>query len=304
MLNIATRVAADKEVKILIFNQAVLGSNAVVDKIKESRDDIYIIYGTMHEPASESVKRANLLFRVNDLSIGPAMVRQAKKQGAKAFVHYSFPRHMATKHLSRQRDSILETCRNENIHFVDVSATDPRGEAGIPGTHQFILKDVPAKVAEYGEDTAFFGSNCEMQVPLIKAVIENHAIYPQSCCPSPYHGFPKALGIETEEGLPNLNYLISEASRIVAEKNMTDRLSTWPVSASMMFTNAGAEYAIKWISGLVPKTNIDDKILKDCMNAYIKEVVGEGVEVTLDYYSEEDNAFDNFKLILMSYVDF
>jgi len=85
---------------------------------------------------------------------------------------------------------------------------------------------------------------------------------------------------------------------------MTDRLSTWSVSASTMFVNAGAEYAIKRISGKIPANRIDDRVLEDCMYSYIREVVGEGVEVTMTSYSENGVIHENFKLVLMSYLDF
>jgi len=139
---------------------------------------------------------------------------------------------------------------------------------------------------------------------LIKAVVDNHAIYPQPCCPSPLHGFPEALGIDKAKGRSDIYYLISEASRIAAEKNMTDRLSTWPISASMMFTNAGAEYAIKWINGEVSKTGIDNQVLMDCMNNYIEDVIGEESCVLLRPYSDGDIIYNNYKQVLMSYLDF
>ena len=105
-------------------------------------------------------------------------------------------------------------------------------------------------------------------------------------------------------GQADLSYVISEASRIAEEKNMTDRLSTWPVSAPMMFVNAGAEYAIKWINGEVPKNSIDNAVLLNCMNDYITEVVGEASNVYMRSNSENGITYDNFKLLLMSYMDF
>jgi len=304
MIDTAAKLAADKDIRVLIVSQAVPGTNAAVDKLKETRNDVFIIYSMIQEPAVDASLHANIVFTRNQLGMGAAMVKQAKKQGAKVFVHYSFPRHLAIALLIKRRDMIRETCAAEGITFVERTAPDPTGDGGLEDTHKFILEDVPKLVEKYGEDTAFFSTNCQMQIPLIRAVVDSHAIYPQPCCPSPFHGFPEALGIITDGRSTDLNYVISEASRIAAEKNMTDRLSTWPVSASMMFTNAGAEYAIKWINGKVPGESVDDRILEDCMSSYIKEVVGEGVEVEMVSYSENDVTYDNFKLILMSYLDF
>jgi len=304
MIDIVSALAEDSEIKALIINQAVPGTEAAVDKFKKAKHDAFIIYCTIHEPNIDNIMKANLILNLDELSMGSAMVKQARKQGAKAFVHYSIPRHMSQLFLSGRQIMIRETCEAEGILFMDVMALDPMGEAGFESAKQFILEDVPKIVAKYGEDTAFFCTNCFLQAPLIKAVVDCHAIYPQPCCPSPFHGFPEAFGIKTDGGQIDLNYLINETCRVVGEKNMTDRLSTWPVSVSILFSNVGGEYAIKWLKGEVSKKGINNRVLLDCMNEYIKEVVGEGVEVEMSSYSEKGIIYDNFKQLLMSYLDF
>ena len=297
-------MAMDKEIKALIFNQALLGTNAAVDKLREIRDDVFIVYCSAHEIVDEVVKRANLILAVDDAGTGITMVKQARKQGAKVFVHYSFPRHMSIQRLKNRREMIQQECVKGNIQFIDVTIPDPSGEAGFTGAEQFIINNAKELVDRYGDEIAFFCTNCSLQVPLIRTVVNCHAIYPQPCCPSPFHGFPEALGIETNGGQADLNHVISAASIIAAEKNMADRLSTWPVSSHMMFTNVGAEYAIKWINGEVPIDRIDSDVLEDCTKAYVKEVVGEGVEVTMESYLEHGTTYDNYKMLLMSYLDF
>ncbi|MTI94744.1 MAG: DUF3798 domain-containing protein [Firmicutes bacterium] len=48
------------------------------------------------------------------------------------------------------------------LTFLEVEAPDPVEDAGVAGTQQFILSDVPEKLAQYGPNTAFFGTNCGM----------------------------------------------------------------------------------------------------------------------------------------------
>jgi len=304
VIDIVTDLAKDRDVKVLIISQAIQGTNTAIDELKKTRGDIFIACSTVQESSYDASRRANLLFNYNHMGMGSAMVKQAKKQGAKVFVHYSFPRHMVQRILSNRLEMIKGTCAAEGIKFVYATAPDSAGEAGLTSAHQFILEDVPKLVAKYGEDTAFFSTCCSHQVSLIKAVVDSHAIYPQPCCPSPYHGFPEALGIKTDNGKDDLNYVIGEACRIAAEKNMTDRLSTWPVSASMMFTNAGAEYAIKWIRDEVPKTGIDETVLREGMAAFVNEAIGEAASVYINSYSEGGQTYNNYKLVLMSYLDF
>ena len=306
MVTTVARLAADREIKALVINQAVPGSNPAVDKLKETRNDVFIVYCTPQENPPDVATRADLIMNINELEQGPPMVQQAKKQGAKVFVHYSFPRHMSIVMLAHRRDQIREECAKQGIQFVDATAPDPTSDAGITGAQQYILEDVPRMVARYGQDTAFFSTNCAMQIPLITAVVNTHAIYPQPCCPSPYHGFPSALGIETQRGgqLVDVNYMITETRKIASNRNMTGRLSTWPVPAAMMYTTAGTEYAIKWINGQVPKTGVDDKVLAELMGDYIRDMTGSNISVQMVNYSEGGRTLNNYKLLLLDYLTY
>jgi len=306
MVTTVARLAADRDIKALIVNQAVPGSNPAIDKLKETRDDVFIVYCQPQENPPDVSARANLIMNMNELDQGFPMVQQAKKQGAKVFVHYSFPRHMSIPMLAYRRDQLRDECAKNGIQFVDATAPDPTSDAGITGAQQYILEDVPRMVARYGEDTAFFSTNCAMQIPLITAVVNTHAIYPQPCCPSPYHGFPSALGIETQRGgqLVDVNYMITETRRILTSRNMQGRLSTWPVPAAMMYTSAGTEYAIRWINGQVPKTGVDERVLAGLMSDYIRELTGSNINVSIRNYEEGGRTFNNFKLMLIDYLTY
>lgn len=301
MITTVSKIAADPEVKALIINQAVPGTDAAVDKLLESRDDILIIYATPQENPEDVAVRADIILQPNELDMGPAMVQQAQKQGAKTFVHYSFPRHMAQPLLSGRRELMKAECDKLGIAFVDATAPDPTGDSGVTGAQQFILEDVPKMVAQYGKDTAFFSTNCAMQVPLIKSVVENGAIYPQPCCPSPYHGFPAALGLVSDGTSAvetmNLQDIIDQTTKILEEKGEIGRVSTWPVPVSMMITIAGTEYAFKWMAG---ETNgkLDLNVLKTCMDAYA------GLDCQTTAYSDGTTTYDNYQLIMMDYLNY
>ncbi len=301
MITTVSKLAADPEIKALIINQAVPGTDAAVDKLLESRDDILIIYATPQENPEDVAVRADIILQPDELSMGPAMVQQAKKQGAKVFVHYSFPRHMAQVLLSGRRELMKEECAKLGIEFVDATAPDPTGDSGVTGAQQFILEDVPKMVAQYGKDTAFFSTNCAMQVPLIKSVVENGAIYPQPCCPSPYHGFPAALGLVSGDTSAvetmDLQDIIDQTTKILQEKGEIGRVSTWPVPVSMMITIAGTEYAFKWMDGQTDG-KLDLKVLKQCMDDYA------GLDCQTSAFADGSTTYDNYQLIMMDYLNY
>ncbi|WP_346936208.1 DUF3798 domain-containing protein, partial [Clostridium sp.] len=192
-------LAADPDVKAIIFVQAVPGASAAIDKVREKNPDMLFIAGVPGEDPAMIGAKADVILQADELGMGKTIVEQAKKQGAKTLVHYSFPRHMSYEMLAKRRELLKESCNDLGLKFVDATAPDPTGDAGVPGAQQFILEDVPRKVEEFGKETAFFSTNCSMQEPLIKSTLNEGAIMPQQCCPSPYHAYPGALGIEIPE---------------------------------------------------------------------------------------------------------
>ena len=301
---IISTLSVNREVKALVINQAIPGCNAAIEKFKKIRDDVFIVYCIPQEDPRESAAIANLVLMPDRLRMGQTIIKQAKKQGAATFIHYSFKRHMAAELEAGCRDVMKETCAAEGIKFIDAGALDPQGNAGVYNAEMFILEDVPRMVAKYGENTSFYCTNCFLQVPLIKAVTDSHAIFSQPCCPSPFHGFPEALNIEKGEGIPDINYMISETRRIAAAKNMTGRLSTWPVPLPMMLTSISVDYAARWINGEVPKTGIDDKALLECLKTYIRECTGHDINVNLFPFTDGNKEYENFKFLLMDYLDY
>lgn len=291
-------MASDPDVKALIIVQAVPGTSPGIDSVKEIRDDLLIIAGQPQDDPPVISARADIVLQLDEMGMGYAIPAQAKAQGAKVFVHYSFPRHMSYPLLSGRRELMKKECARIGLEFVDATAPDPTGDAGVSGAQQFILEDVPRMVAKYGKDTALFSTNCAMQVPLITAVVKTGAIYPQPCCPSPYHGFPSALGIEIPaDKQGDIGYVIDEITRIMAEKGMTGRTSTWPVPVSMMFIEGSAEYAKAWIDGeFEEKMNIPKLMEK------FKEY--SGVDVNLTKLEEGGVTYDNYYVILLDFLTF
>lgn len=291
-------MASDPDVKAIVIVQAVPGTSAAIAKAKEIRDDILFIAGTPGENPGDIAAMADIVLQTDELGMGTAVPEQALAQGAKVFVHYSFPRHMSYPLLAARRDIMKETCEEIGLEFVDASAPDPTGDAGVSGAQQFILEDVPRMVEKYGKDTAFFATNCSMQVPLISASLEEGAIYPQPCCPSPYHGFPSALGLEIpEDKKGDIQYVIDETRAVIKEKGGEGRFSTWPVPINMMWVEAGAEYAKAWIDG-----ETDGNVDIDVLKAKFKEYAG--TESTVNTLEEGGQKFDNYFTVLVDFVNY
>ena len=291
-------MASDPDVKALIIVQAVPGTSAAIDKAREVNPDVLVIAGVPGENPADIATRADLVFHLDELAMGTAIPDQAKKQGAETLVHYSFPRHMSYALLSARRDIMKAHCEEIGLEFVDATALDPTGDAGLSGAQQFILEDTPRMIEKYGKDTAFFSTNCGLQIPLIKMIAEGGAIYPQPCCPSPYHGFPSALGIEIpEEKQGDIEFVSQQISDKLADMGQTGRMSTWPVPCAMMFVEAGADYAVEFING-----NTDGRMDVAVVAEKFEDYAGVPIQMTA--LDENGEKFENYLMVLLGYLDF
>ena len=317
MITVLQNLAADRSIKAVIINPSVINTNAAVDKLLEKRDDVFIAYCSPAENPQDVTVRANLCIHINETEMGEAMVMQAKKLGAETFVHYSFPRHMSIPTLSLRRENIREVCKREGIRFVDLTAPDPNSDVGITGAQQFIFEDVQKQVAALGKNTAFFATNCAMQYPLISQVVDEGAIFPLPCCPSPLHGFPAALGISdhicTGEYDSNgseivrflsLNEIVDEIRSNLATRGISGRLSSWSAPASMMWTTVCTEYAIKVLNSEVADGVVDLDVLRSLCESYAREVTGNDVSVMLEPFTFEGRTYDNYIVALVEYLTF
>lgn len=287
-----TGLAADPDVKAIVVCQAVPGTAAAIDKIREDRPDLPFIVVVPHEDVKMMEGKADLMFETNNLERGNTIVQLAKDMGATHFLHYSFPRHMAMELLAARRTMMEEKCQELGIEFVFVTAPDPTGPDGIPGAQRFILEDVPRQVAQLGKDICVFSTNCGMQDPLIKAALQEGAIFAEQCCPSPTHGYPNALGLDVQGIAGDMPKILQAIEEKVVAEGGAGRFASWPVPINMVFLRAGVELAMKAVEGEIELT--DEAAIKAALEAEA------GVPMTLTKYSPEGN----FWLAVMDSVIF
>ena len=297
-------LASDPDVEAIVFVQAIPGAAAAIDKVRETRPDLLFVCGVPGEDPGVISAKADIVLNTDEIAMGRTIIEQAAKQGATTFVHYSFPRHMSYATLAARRDLLKETCEEMGITFVDENAPDPTGDQGLSGAQQFILDDVPRKVEQYGKNTALFSTNCGMQEPLIKRVLELGAIFPQQCCPSPYHGYPSALGIDVSGHEGDVQYMLDQITAKVAEAGNTGRMSTWPVPINMLEVEAGVRYAEKWIKGVT-----DGRVDTDVLFGIISEIAGGEGKADIHTYVETgtdgaETEYPNYFMILCDYYTF
>ena len=293
-----TNMAADPDVKAIVFVQAVPGAAAAINKVKETRDDILFVTGVCAEDPAVIAGAADICMLVDEIAMGNTIIEQAAKMGAKTFVHISFERHLGYATISARQALFKENCARLGIKYVEATAPDPTGDAGVTGAQAWVTENIKVYVDQYGKDTAFFCTNCSMQVPLIQQCAELGAIYPQQCCPSPYHGYPSAFNISTEGHEGDVPYMLEQITAKVAEYDNTGRMSTWEVPVNMVMIEAGFNYAEKWIKGEITERCDKDALLKE-----IQAIAGDAASIS-NYADEATGEIANFFMILCPFYDF
>ncbi|HCL03780.1 MAG TPA: hypothetical protein DHW61_15475, partial [Lachnoclostridium phytofermentans] len=291
-------LASDKDVKAIVFVQAVPGTAAAIDKVRETRPDMLFICGVVAEDPATVASKADICLLVDEISMGRSVIEQAVKQGAKTFVHISFARHLSYATIAARRELFVKNCEELGIEYVEATAPDPTGDAGVSGAQQWIIENIPEYVKQYGKDTAFFSTNCSMQEPLIRTIAQENAIFPQQCCPSPYHGYPAAMGIDVAGHEGDVDYMLNSITSKVAEYGNTGRMSTWNVAVNMLMVKSSVKYAIEYCEGRTNGT-VDEEVLFKIFN---EEAGGQEVKVS-NYVDETKGTLDNFYLLLCPYKD-
>ena len=91
----ALNIAMDPDVKAMIFDSADIGTIAAVNKIKEERPDIKILFGSLNEDVYEMAKVGDIMLTIDPELYGESVAQMAVDAGAKHFIFYSFARHMS-----------------------------------------------------------------------------------------------------------------------------------------------------------------------------------------------------------------
>ncbi len=283
-VSICTELAEDPAVRAIVFVRAIAGIDEAIRKVKETRSDILFIAGALTEDAGFVAQTADLVLAEDMVAMGREIVNEAYRMGAKKFIHYTFARHLMREPVLRRRETMVARCEELGISFMDITTPDPlNAEGGAEEAKSFILEDVPEQVGNYGANTAFYATDCTIAPELIRAVMESGALYPQPCCPSPFHGFTEALGVDAG-GYDEPNRVLREVAAGITPYGNTGHMATWPVSAEILMVEVGIEYARAYCEGKVKK-----EIDRETLDAIFDEK--SGGRATLSEMAHAKNCF-------------
>ena len=259
-------LADDPLMKVIVVNQAIPGTTEAFRRVKEKRKDILCFAGEPHEDPGVIESAADLAINADNIARGYLIIAAAKKMGANAFVHISFPRHMSYELLSRRRNIMEVACKDLGLKFAFETAPDPTSDVGVAGAQQFILEKVPAWLAKYGKKAAFFCTNDAQTEPLLKQVATLGGYFVEADLPSPLMGYPGALGVDLSKEKGNWPAILKKVENTVIKAGGKGRMGTWAYSYGYATTAALAEFGKRIVE---KKAKLGDfKVLMDCYAKY------------------------------------
>ena len=290
--------AEDPEVKAILFVQGVQGATAAFNQIKEKRPDILLVCGVPAEDPVPIGAAADICLANDEIGCGYQVADKAAEWGCDVIVHYSFARHLSYETIVAKRDAMKMTAEGYGIEFVERDCPDPTGDAGMSGAQAAVLEDVPKVMQEYaGKKVCFYCTNCGIQVALQQAVLAagDDAYYALPCCPSPFHGYQEAFGLDATYG--DIEGAIVNLANFLDENGATGRFSTWAIPVNMSMINASFEYACAYAEGKIEK--VDEAFLTECFSK------AAGSEAILGKYTDATGTVqENYYLIQFSPIDF
>lgn len=250
-------IAMDPDVKVMIFDSADIGTIAAVNKIKEERPDLKILFGSLNEDVYEMAKVGDLMLTIDPELYGESVAQMAVDAGAEHFIFYSFARHMSNSMKVRYLEAMKKVCEDNGVAFEQVTMPDPMGDAGITGAQQFMLESIPSLMDQYGtKNIAYFATVSTIQESMLKTIVENGGIYPCHTDPSPFSAFSGALGLEIDdEHKYDAEYVTDLITKKLAEYNMNGRVGGWEKSLVRCEMEFLFQYAMDYCEGKVNETD-------------------------------------------------
>ncbi|GFN34952.1 DUF3798 domain-containing protein [Tepidimicrobium xylanilyticum] len=288
-------LADDSEMKAIIVNSGQSGLLPAFEQIREKRPDIITIATMLDEPELMA-KYVDISFATDWVRRGETIPKKAKEMGAKTFIHYSFPTHLAKESVAQRKEMMEKTCKELGLEFVEIITPDPQTGDGPAAMQQFLREDIPRQIAKYGSDTNIFGSNCPMYDVIIDEALKLKFIVAEQCCPTPTQAYPTVMNLEIDaEDLGNydkINALIAEKAK---EAGMTGRLSGWAMPSQIYVPKFEIELA-KYIieNGL----ELNEDILNvEFLGDFSEEVMGTRAD-----FRALDEDTDNYYLLVLESI--
>lgn len=291
-------LADDPQMKAIIVISGQAGLLPALQKVEETRPDIITITAPIWDDPVLMSKYVDVNLDTDWVKRGETIARKAYEMGAKTFIHYSFPTHLAKEVISQRKDMMQKTCEELGMEWVEVVTPDPQTGSGTGPMLQFLREDIPRQIEKYGPDTNIFGSNCPMYDVIIDEALKLKFMVAEQCCPTPTQAYPTVMGLEISEedawNFDRINEMIREKA---AAAGMTGRLGGWPVPVTVFLP----QYAVELAKKMIEDPGFDYKNVEQ-LNQFAQDVMGYKVTFSKFKPNAESPELENYSVMIMDSI--
>lgn len=293
-----TSLADDPQMKAIIVISGQAGLLPALQKVEETRSDIITITAPIWDDPVLMSKYVDVNLDTDWVKRGETITKKAHEMGAKTFIHYSFPTHLAKEVIAQRKDMMQKTCEELGMEWVEVVTPDPQTGSGTGPMLQFLREDIPRQIEKYGPDTNIFGSNCPMYDVIIDEALKLKFMGAEQCCPTPTQAYPTVMGLEISEedawNFDKINEMIREKA---AAAEMTGKLGGWPMPVTVFLP----QYAVELAKKMIEDPGFDYKNVEQ-LNQFAQDVTGYGVTFSKFKPNAESPELENYNVMIMDSI--
>ncbi len=263
IITFSKELAKNDEIGAIVYARATQYTRNAIYKAKEINPNIITVCIEPEDDIDELAGRADLIYCVDWVKAAEDIVAQAKAQGAKHFVMFSFSRHISGNPLIRgEIDAFKTACEAQGIAYLYESCVDTNS-ARIDGAQKYINEAVARlfmnKKIE-GKDVALFSTDSAVQSTLIDQANDKGLIYVCPSFPTAYNGLGEVYNIEMSEDISDVKAYIKNAKEAVkADEKGTGRLSIYKTPLASILLEAAVHSAFDLLNGTMTAENMADK---------------------------------------------
>lgn len=289
IITFSKELANDPEIGAIVYARATQYTRNAIYKAKEINPDLVTICIEPEDDVNELSGRADLIYCVDWVKAAEDIVAQAKAQGAKYFVTFSFSRHISKNQLIRSEIDALKTaCEAQGITYLYESSVDTNS-AGISGAQNYINEAIARLFMNNkieGEDVALFSTDSSVQSTLVEQANEKGLIYISPSFPTAYNGLGEVYEIEMPEDVADIKSYIKNAEAAVeADADGKGRLSIYKTPLASILLEAAIHSAFDILNGTMTAENMADKATVRAL------VAANSDEFSIGAYGTKSNVF-------------
>jgi len=263
IITFSKELANDPEIGAIVYARATQYTRNAIYKAKEINPELVTICIEPEDDINELSERADIIYCIDWVKAAEDIVAQAKAQGAKYFVTFSFSRHISGNPLIRgEIDALKTACEAQGITYLYESCVDTNS-AGIAGAQKYINEAIARlfmnKKIE-GKDVALFSTDSAVQSTLIEQANDKELIYICPSFPTAYNGLGEVYKVEMPEDITDVKaYIKNVKAAVEADAEGKGRFSIIKTPLASILLEAAIHSAFDLLNGTMTTENMADK---------------------------------------------